>query len=68
MAKVALGAASSQRKGVAEQRNFLCRGDYHQCVASINVIVDPDTTLNVCDVIGFDAEGLVVSLNAYLAK
>jgi hypothetical protein len=24
-------AASSQRKGVAEQRNFLCRGDYHQC-------------------------------------
>ena len=24
-------AASSQRKGVAEQRNFLCRGGYHQC-------------------------------------
>ena len=37
------------------------------CVANIKVIVDADTTLNVCDVIAFDADGKVVSLVAYKA-
>ena len=37
------------------------------CVANIRVIVDADTTLKVCDVIEYDASGLVVSLNAYKA-
>jgi len=32
------------------------------------VIVDADTTLDVVDVIEYDAAGLVVSLNAFLAK
>ena len=35
------------------------------CVANIKVIVDASTTLTVCDVIEYDAAGLVVSLNAY---
>ena len=35
------------------------------CVAQIKVIVDQNTTLQVCDVIEYDASGLVVSLNAY---
>ena len=46
---------------------FACGADL-TCVANIKVIVDDDTTLKVCDVIEYNAEGLVVSLNAYLAK
>ena len=38
------------------------------CVTNIDVIVDETTRLNVCDVIEYDEAGLVVSLNAYLAK
>ena len=37
------------------------------CVAHIKVIVDATTTLKVCDVIEYDASGLVVSLKAYKA-
>ena len=35
------------------------------CVANIKVIVDENTTLNVCDVIEYDGEGKVASLTAY---
>ena len=37
------------------------------CVANIRVVVDAETTLKVCDVIEYNAEGKVVSLVAYKA-
>ena len=37
-------------------------------VANINVVVNADLTLTVCDVIEFDASGRVTSLNAFLKK
>jgi len=37
------------------------------CVANIKVIVNAETTLDVVDVIEYDAAGLVVSLHAYKA-
>ena len=39
-----------------------------QVVANINVVVNADLTLTVCDVIEFDASGRVTSLNAFLKK
>lgn len=42
-------------------------GASNSCVAQIKVIVDATTTLSVCDVFEFDADGLVVSVNAYKA-
>ena len=42
-------------------------GDSLTCVANIKVVVDASTTLKVCDVIAYDAQGLVASLNAYKA-
>ena len=37
----------------------------NRCVANIQVIVDGNTALTVCDVFEFDGTGLVVSLNAF---
>ena len=45
---------------------FEC-GDEPTCVANIKVIVDPETTLNVCDYFTFDSAGLVASIIAYKA-
>ena len=46
--------------------NVYTMGDKsNTCVANIKVIVDATTTLNVCDVIEYDATGLVVDLKAY---
>lgn len=45
---------------------FTC-GEAKTCVANIYVIVNADTTLNVCDVFEFDDAGLVVSIVAYKA-
>ena len=48
------------------QNIFTC-ADAPTCVVNILVVVDESTTLNVCDVFEFDADGLVVSLKAYKA-
>ena len=45
--------------------NVFTQGDNPTCIANIKVIVDPTTTLNVCDIFTFDDNGLVVSLDAY---
>lgn len=37
-------------------------------VANINVVVNAEVTIKVCDVIEFDASGRVTSLNAFLKK
>ncbi len=39
-----------------------------QVVANINVVVNAEVTIKVCDVIEFDASGRVTSLNAFLKK
>ena len=43
------------------------QGASNICVANIKVIVDPTTTLKVCDVFEFDDAGLVVSIDAFKA-
>ena len=43
---------------------FTC-GEAKTCVANIHVVVNAETTLNVCDVFEFDDDGLVVSIIAY---
>lgn len=45
---------------------FTC-GESKTCIANIHVIVNKETTLNVCDVFEFDDAGLVVSIFAYKA-
>ena len=45
---------------------FTC-GDSKSCVANIHVVVDENTTLNVCDVFEFDENGLVAKIVAYRA-
>ena len=40
-------------------------GNSNTAIANIKVIVDESTTLKVCDVITFDDDGKVVSLDAY---
>eukprot|EP00658_Telonema_sp_P-2_P081896 TRINITY_DN8511_c0_g1_i4.p1 TRINITY_DN8511_c0_g1~~TRINITY_DN8511_c0_g1_i4.p1 ORF type:complete len:146 (+),score=55.34 TRINITY_DN8511_c0_g1_i4:147-584(+) len=44
---------------------YLCQPTL-TCVANIEVVVDENTTIKVCDVIAYNDEGKVVSLNAYL--
>jgi len=37
-------------------------------VANIDVVVNAEVTIKVCDVLEFDSSGRVVSLNAFLKK
>ena len=46
---------------------FSCDPGHTTCVANIDVIVNAELTLNVVDVIEYDAGGKVVSLVAYKA-